>query len=385
MRPALFLVPVLAASAFVLSGCGYAGEPKPPALRRPLKAADLAAVERGAKIIVTFTLPDETTEGLPISTPPDIELRIGVAPSPWNQDAWEASATRVPVPAWHPAARGASGATARGGIRKLLPGGAKSTSGAQAAKGASGATGGSGAKKRAAKRVVPVTTTANKALLDRTIEIDASNYTGKLTAIGVVVHGPQGRNDGWSIVSLEVLPPLPVPRDLQPSNAPDAVHLQWAADAPDYRIFRKRPDDIDWTLLGESTVASFDDKAADYGKPWQYHVQSVRKIGDNWMESDPSETITFTPKDTFPPAAPAGLVVISGTRTVELSWDRVADADLAGYRVYRDGRKIADGLLSADYSDKDVVSGAKYSYQVSAVDQAGNESVKSAAQETVVE
>jgi fibronectin type 3 domain-containing protein len=230
---------------------------------------------------------------------------------------------------------------------------------------------------------------ADKSVLNRTVEIDASKYVGKSVGIGVLVHGPSGRDDGWSIISLEVLPVLAAPRDLTPVDARDAVHLQWSADAPAFRIFRRQAtgsdSDAEWVQIGDSTQASFDDKTFEYGKTWQYYVLAVRKVGDKWMESYPSETITFTPVDRFPPAVPGGLVVIPGIRTIELSWERVADSDVAGYRVYRNGVKIAEGLQTNSYSDKDVVAGTKYSYQVSAVDQAGNESGKSGAQEAVLE
>jgi fibronectin type 3 domain-containing protein len=80
-----------------------------------------------------------------------------------------------------------------------------------------------------------------------------------------------------------------------------------------------------------------------------------------------------------------GLSAIAGAATIELSWNSVTDADLAGYRVYRGGVKIADGLTAAVYSDKDVTAGSRYVYQVSAVDQAGNESERSAAQEITMQ
>lgn len=368
MRPAhglvrLDLVPVWFA-AVLLAGCGYAGEPKAPALRRPMKAAGLAAVERGAKIVVTFTLPLETTEGLPVAGTPDVELRIGVLPAPWNQAVWEANAERVPVPG-QPAPPGAVG--------KAAAAHAKGKPAAAAKKGTGGAN-------------VPV---FDKTVYNRTIQIDVSKYVGKSAVIGVRVHGPKGRDDGWSIVSLEVLPPLRAPGNLQAVDARSAVHLQWTADAPAFRIFRRlfgeNRADSGWTQIGESTQATFDDTSFEYGKKWQYYVQAVRKVGDNWLESDASETITFAPADRFPPAVPAGLIVISGTRTIELRWDPVTDSDLAGYRVYRNGQQIADALVTPAYSDKDVVTGTKYSYQVSAVNQAGYESAKCKAEEVVME
>ncbi len=373
----LWLVPVI-----FLAGCGYAGEPKPPALLRPMKATDLAAMERGAKIIVTFTLPPETTEGMPIAGSPDVEMRVGVLPDPWNQDTWAANSDRIPMSPWHvvyPAP----------GAGRRPPRAARSASGA--ASGASGATGMSGKKSRfgfiktPSKPPTPVKVFPVKSSLYRSVEVDASKYIGKTVVIGLKVHGPQGRDDGWSTVSLEVLPVLLAPRNLRPTDGPNAVHLEWAADAPGYRIFRKLAADTEWTQIGESTQNSFDDKTFDYGKTWQYYVESVRKVGDHWLESDASETISFAPVDRFPPAVPAGLIAIAGTHTVELVWDAVTDADLAGYRVYRNGVKIADAVMTASYSDKDVVAGMKYSYQVSAVDAAGNESKRSGAQDVVME
>jgi fibronectin type 3 domain-containing protein len=223
-------------------------------------------------------------------------------------------------------------------------------------------------------------------MLVRTVDIDPTKYADKTVVVGVRVHGPSGQDDGWSrLISLEVKPVLPAPRDLKAANARDAVHLQWTASAPAFRIFRKTPADSEWAQIGDSTQPSFDDKAIEYGKILQYRVESVRKTGEIWQESDPSEAISWTPKDEFPPAVPTGLVTISGTRSVELSWDRVTDSDLAGYRVYRNGVKVAEGLQTPSYSDKDVVAGMKYSYQVSAVDQAGNESGKSVAEEATME
>src|SRR5579871_6127627 len=63
------------------SGCGYMGNPMPPALNRPVRVEDLSAVEHGANIVIQFTVPTTTTEGNPIrKNQRDIELRLGPAP-----------------------------------------------------------------------------------------------------------------------------------------------------------------------------------------------------------------------------------------------------------------------------------------------------------------
>jgi hypothetical protein len=339
MRLALLVFPLAA-----LTGCGYPGEPKPPALMRPARVTDLAAVERDAKIVVTFTLPRETTEGIVLTSPPDVELRIGSPPAVWNEGEWVGQADRIPVPPM-----------------------ALSSDKAAAEK--------AGSNQAAPEKPEPVT-----------IRIDVSKYVGKPVVVGVRVHGPKGRDDGWSnLVPLEIVPPLPAPADLRAADGPNLVRLQWAAGAPEFRVFRKLQSESEWTSLGSVTQPSYNDSTFDYGKTYQYYVQAARKTGSGVAESEVSGTITFEPHDRFPPAIPANLAAVAGARTIELVWDRVTDSDLAGYRVYRNGQRIADAVVTPAYGDKDAAPGVKYRYEVSSVDQAGNESEKSAAVEAVME
>lgn len=66
----------LLSAALVSSGCGYIGEPLPPALHIPQPVVDLSAIERGSKIFVQFTLPSHTTENLEIRKPVTAQLGI---------------------------------------------------------------------------------------------------------------------------------------------------------------------------------------------------------------------------------------------------------------------------------------------------------------------
>ncbi len=66
----------------LLSGCAYIGEPLPPALKIPIAAIDLSAVQRGDKIHISFTTPEVTMEGLPIDPPPPADIRIGLSEPP---------------------------------------------------------------------------------------------------------------------------------------------------------------------------------------------------------------------------------------------------------------------------------------------------------------
>ena len=51
---------------FSLAGCGYIGNPQPPALDIPSAVIDLRAAEDGDRVLVEFTIPMLTTEGLPL-------------------------------------------------------------------------------------------------------------------------------------------------------------------------------------------------------------------------------------------------------------------------------------------------------------------------------
>ncbi|MCP5115735.1 MAG: chitin-binding protein, partial [bacterium] len=69
-------------------------------------------------------------------------------------------------------------------------------------------------------------------------------------------------------------------------------------------------------------------------------------------------------------------------------WESSQDTGPVTYRMYRadgDGepRVIAGHLTAPSYSDKAVISGKRYRYAVSAIDETGNESEASATAEQV--
>ncbi len=72
MRERLFAL----APLVLLASCGYVGDPLPPALNIPNPVTDLAAIQHGDKIVLTYTVPPQTTEGLPLRHlgPPRIQV-----------------------------------------------------------------------------------------------------------------------------------------------------------------------------------------------------------------------------------------------------------------------------------------------------------------------
>lgn len=80
--------------------------------------------------------------------------------------------------------------------------------------------------------------------------------------------------------------------------------------------------------------------------------------------------------DTTPPADPPNLNSTSNSDgSITLSWSAPSDADLNGYNVYRDGTKINSSLVKTNsYKDSSTTNGSTYTYKITSVDLAGNES-----------
>jgi len=78
--------------------------------------------------------------------------------------------------------------------------------------------------------------------------------------------------------------------------------------------------------------------------------------------------------DSLAPVAPRGLQAAAGDARVVLSWTASVDrggSGLAGYRVYRDGRRIG-GTRSTAYVSKGLVNGRAYKFTVRAFDKRRN-------------
>jgi len=82
--------------------------------------------------------------------------------------------------------------------------------------------------------------------------------------------------------------------------------------------------------------------------------------------------------DTLAPTVPANLVVVHNTSSMSLTWVIATDnIGVTSYRIYRNGTLLATSAVNS-YTDTAITSTGVYSYQVSALDAAGNESALSA-------
>jgi hypothetical protein len=111
-----------------------------------------------------------------------------------------------------------------------------------------------------------------------------------------------------------------------------------------------------------------------------YYV-GIKAIDDCMNEGTISNIAQFTTQaaiDTTTPTKPTGLAgLVQSEVAITLSWQPSTDNNgVTGYNIYRNGTKVGTSV-GTSYDDKGLQSGTTYTYQVSAYDAAGNESVKS--------
>ncbi len=303
VRSVSALLPLLA-----LAGCGYPGDTRPPSLKLPVPIHDLAAVQRGSKIVVQFTVPRLSTDGLVLKDPPYLELFI--------------AGSRFHVKADKPLAYD---------------------------------------------------------------EETATPFAGQTVKIGVKAQNDRAQDAGWSnTVDLKVVPALAVPTGLDATSVAGGVQVTWKSPDRKFRVLREAPGEQTFTLLGEADARVYTDSTAEPGKTYRYKIQAIDPASAPPAESDISAEFAVTPLDKFPPAVPANLTAIVGTQSIELVWDRDTENDLAGYRIYRDGKLLGQSKDAPSFSDRTMEKGKRYVYTVSAYDTHDNESAKSEPVEVTV-
>lgn len=305
-----------------LSGCGYTGDPLPPALNIPERIVDLTGVQRGGKFVIAFTPSLMSTDKILLEEFHRVELRYGPIPEgDFSMDRWLA------------ASREAKGVPAK------------------------------------AERTL--------------VEVPVSDMVGRTILFAVRAYGPSGRPASWSnLLTLRAVEPPQTPAGFRAASHPQGVLLTWdrgsaTADA-NWRVFRKGPDDRELSQRAVAAENRWIDLSVEEGKTYAYAVQLIVPVGAGAdAESDLPEPVAIQPEDTFPPAVPAGLNAIIGVKTVELAWERNSEPDLAGYVILRalGNAPLArlDGTLTApSFSDTTAESGKTYRYAVASIDRKNN-------------
>lgn len=355
-------------SIFLFSaGCGAPGEPTPPSPPVPAAIKDLVSHQDGDGVQLSFTLPSTAISGDKLSAPPAVEILRGALKPNGSPDS---KSFRVVY---------------------TIPG----------------------------ALVDNYRSDGHMRFTDPLAPEETKAHPGSTIAYVVRTRASQKRASADSnVVSVRVFPVAEPVASVEARVTESAIELTWqaatrtAAGDPlptvtGYNVYRSEiassaaassqevpapgKRETHSAPLAFSETASYRDTSFNFDRTYIYIVRSVIQVENNALESSGSPPVTVTPHDTFPPAAPQGLVAAllpgatPGTLAVDLSWSISLETDLAGYRIYRSEQESTRGqLLDPDLlptpavRDTSVQPGHRYWYTVTAVDHAGNESAPSA-------
>ncbi|MGB6482242.1 MAG: hypothetical protein WBE86_02010 [Candidatus Acidiferrales bacterium] len=351
-----------------LFGCAAPGVPvtRQPAVPRAI--TDLSAKQSGDSIVLTFTLPKETIQGKALSKPAiEIYRAFGSAQAVSGDGTSEQPQLVTTVPS------------------QMVE------------------------QYREGDRI---------RFSDVLAPTDFAAHVGSAALYAVRTRLGKHDSGDSNLVRVQILPaPQPI-EDLRAQITQTTVELRWTVpailptgSAPPasfrYRVYRAevrasnrspaaansntQSESAQFVLLGESATPSYGDANFTFGHTYAYSVRSVVAYKSGSVESEESNVLDVTPRDTFAPATPENIAATatpsngSAAPHVDLSWAIHSESDLLGYNVYRSDTESSPGtrvnavpLVTPVFRDDSVVPGAQYFYRVTAVDRAGNESALSA-------
>lgn|GEM_PF-2381464 len=184
-----------------------------------------------------------------------------------------------------------------------------------------------------------------------------------------------GSSVKFTVPGAPAVPSAPTGLTASPGNGQAA--LSWSPNSESnlagYNVYRGGTK-LNSTLL---TSPSYTATGLTNGTSYSFQVAAVNTNG---VQSALSSAVSVTPAAPVAPAAPAGLTASAGNGQATLSWIANTEANLSGYNVYRNGTKVNGSLITGtSYTNTGLTNGTAYSFQVSAVNNAGQESPLSAA------
>jgi hypothetical protein len=340
---------VQALNLLLLAACGNIGDPLPPLIQIPKPVSDLAAVQFGKQVKLSWTLPKFNIDGSEATTLARLEIyRLSTQPGSAilpEKDQFGHSATKWRV------------------IEKN-----------------------SFDSYRVGEKLV---------LTDRLAGLDDKEIFQNEFSYAIKAINRKAQDAGYSnLTRLRIYPVACPPEGVQALLAEHFIELSWKP--PAYNIDGSTPvNDVKFNvyrsegskanvkeLLTKMPTAgrSFKDESMVLGKTYYYAIRSVTNTPSGLIESLDSTEVGVTNSDVYPPIVPAEVTAISNGQSISLVWLPNAESDLAGYYVYRSGEEhhykklTQERITTASYTDSSVEKGKTYYYRIKAVDTSGNES-----------
>jgi hypothetical protein len=382
---------LLAAAAVLASGCASPDEPTARHPIVPQKVQDVQAHQQGAAIVLSFTLPSQSTGKEPLGVAPAVEIYRGeVGPGAGGKPVEKAGARLVyTIPTEMMDMYRKDGKIV---YRDVLE--------------AEDLTRLSGV---GAEWVYAVRTRAAR----NRPSAESNRVVVRIRPAPETVSGVTA-TVGSPIGVIENFPPPP------PTSPSLAVKLRWSSEpGAEYRVYRAEvaPETVSaadaskaslrtpLVLIGRASFTAadvqaglpFEDRKVEIGHTYLYIVRRAFLNGKDAgaqdtdvVESTDSKPVVITVTEPIPPAAPQEVQAVVGPAaanempSVSLSWAIGSETGVAGYAVYRSeqegvrGIRLNEELLGAPtYRDTSVSAGRRYFYSVTAVDGSGLESAPS--------
>jgi hypothetical protein len=361
----------------VLLGCAAPDEPTARSIVLPQAIADLQGHQQGADVILSFTLPTETTDKKPMAMPPAIEIhRVEIAAGVSARAAAKTNTKPIyTIPGemvdayrdagkivYHDMADAATLARASGADIEWLY----------------------VVKTRAARN--RASQDSNRLIVRiRAAPEPVGNVSARIAGRSLIVSWPREANSIYKLYRGEIAPESAAAAGNDASKAT-------------YRTALAEISQTDSSASGGNAgQIEYSDAAAENGHTYLYVVRRVAKFGEETVESADSKPAILTMAQVQLPKAPEDVqaVAFAATATepayVSLSWAFASEPGVAGYAVFRSeqggvrGVRLNAELLQAPaYRDVSVSGGRTYLYAVIAVDGSGQESPASEQLDVVV-
>jgi hypothetical protein len=349
-------------------GCASPDEPTPRRPIVPQAVRDLQARQQGAVVLLTFTLPNQSTRSEPLALPPAIEIYRGEAAGGKPPEKTETRLVYTVPGEMVDAYRAEGRIVYRDGIEA-----------AELAR----AAGGAGlewiylVRTRAARN--RASAESNRvAVRIRPAPEAVSNVNARVAGQSVTLTWPSDANAEYRVYRAEIAP--------ESATAASGDASKAALQMPLVQVAQTSGSEN-----GGSASLQYQDENVELGHAYLYIVRRVSRFGADAVESADSNAAVITVAEAIPPAAPQDVeaLVVPAAETepayVSLAWAISADAGVAGYAVYRSEQEGARGVRlneqlagSPTYRDASVAAGRRYFYSVTAMNAAGEESAPSA-------